>query len=216
MPDLASCYFCGTIAGSVSERPIADAPDAPPELDRTILLCQSCREKLDTILEPVFDQESTDTSGQSTADTTPDTASNPDPEDASMTWPEAKPSQRRADRDDTHQSTTASPELDRDGNAQETDKEEPTPEPDEPAAKSGDENEDATESTKPRAEELPDGTRQVLRLLRNREFPVNRAEIEEVARNAYELDRNESRRVIEALIDHDILREVDGQLQPND
>lgn len=221
MPDLASCYFCGTIADSVTERPIADVPNAPPELERTILLCQGCGEKLDTILTPVFKQQSTKNHESPTdADTAVESAGKSRNEggNAGMTWPEPTPqNQRQQNEPSTTESTRQRGKNDPDGyTADPLSDESATAANDRDQASDDEESTESTESTKKSTEELPDGTRQVLRLLRNREFPINRAEIEEVARSAYDFDHGECELVIDALIDHEILRETDGQLHPND
>ncbi|MEF8757637.1 MAG: hypothetical protein V5A33_05330, partial [Halobacteriales archaeon] len=52
----------------------------------------------------------------------------------------------------------------------------------------------------------------VIRLLQNREFPVDRDEIETVATNAYELSHEEFDAVIRVAIDRGVLEEADGQL----
>lgn len=52
----------------------------------------------------------------------------------------------------------------------------------------------------------------VMRLLQNREFPVDRAEIETVAANAYDLSRAECGAVIDLAIDRGLVDEAGGQL----
>lgn len=52
----------------------------------------------------------------------------------------------------------------------------------------------------------------VMRLLQNREFPVDRAEIESVAASAYELGEDECAEVIDLAIDRGLMDEMDGKL----
>jgi hypothetical protein len=52
----------------------------------------------------------------------------------------------------------------------------------------------------------------VMRLLQNREFPVDRMEIEAVASNAYELSEAECAEVIDIAIDRGLLAEEGGEL----
>ncbi|WP_159901671.1 hypothetical protein [Salinirussus salinus] len=52
----------------------------------------------------------------------------------------------------------------------------------------------------------------VMRLLQNREFPVDRAEIETVAASAYELSESECAAVIDLAVDRGLIAERDGQL----
>jgi hypothetical protein len=53
----------------------------------------------------------------------------------------------------------------------------------------------------------------VMRLLQNREFPVDREEIEIVASNAYDLSRSDCTKVIDLAIDRGLLDEDGGQLE---
>jgi hypothetical protein len=66
------------------------------------------------------------------------------------------------------------------------------------------------------AVDLPDETRQILRMLGNREFPVDRGEIVAVTTNAYGVRRDEAAAVIDALLDRGRLREEDGTLYRHD
>ncbi len=52
----------------------------------------------------------------------------------------------------------------------------------------------------------------VMRLLQNREFPVERSEIETVAASAYSLSEQECAEVIDLAVDRDLLEESDGLL----
>ncbi len=56
----------------------------------------------------------------------------------------------------------------------------------------------------------------VMRLLQNREFPVDREEIEVVAANAYQVARSDCATVIDVAVDRGLLEEVDGQLRKPD
>ncbi|WP_168191213.1 hypothetical protein [Haloprofundus sp. MHR1] len=62
-----------------------------------------------------------------------------------------------------------------------------------------------------RAEE-PAEFRTVMRLLSNREFPVDRAEIESLASGAYELDDSQVRDILDHAVDRGVLAERNGQL----
>lgn len=57
-----------------------------------------------------------------------------------------------------------------------------------------------------------DAYRQVLRLLRNREFPVDRAEIEDIAASAYELSPAECEGAINTIVQKGLLIEENGKL----
>jgi len=58
--------------------------------------------------------------------------------------------------------------------------------------------------------------RQVIRLLQNREFPVDRAEIEDVAASAYQISPETCHRVIDEAIERDLLAERDGDIVPKE
>jgi hypothetical protein len=60
--------------------------------------------------------------------------------------------------------------------------------------------------------EFPRESRRILRLLDNREFPVDRDDIVTVATNAYDVTREEAESVIDLLIERDELTEEDGTL----
>ncbi|SFR32090.1 hypothetical protein [Halogeometricum limi] len=59
----------------------------------------------------------------------------------------------------------------------------------------------------------PPQFRKVMRLLNNREFPVDRAEITDLASGAYGLERSEAAEILDYAIQRDVLREDDGQLR---
>ena len=101
----------------------------------------------------------------------------------------------------------AEPETD-EGSGDGSDEEpEPSPDEGEPSATTADR---SAGSSGP----MPDARtyNRVVRLLQNREFPVDRDEIEAVATNAYELSHEEFDAVIRLAIDRGVLEEEDGQL----
>jgi hypothetical protein len=53
---------------------------------------------------------------------------------------------------------------------------------------------------------------QLLRFLRNREFPIPRTEAETIAQSAYDLSAAEASEVIQLTVDRDVLDERDGEL----
>lgn len=59
----------------------------------------------------------------------------------------------------------------------------------------------------------PPNFRKVMRLLNNREFPVDRAEITDIASGAYDLDRGQVDDIIDHAVQRDVLAEDDGQLR---
>jgi hypothetical protein len=59
----------------------------------------------------------------------------------------------------------------------------------------------------------PPGYRKVMRFLENRQFPVPRAEAEQLAADAYELDEDAVADAIDHAVRYGRLREVDGDLK---
>jgi len=56
----------------------------------------------------------------------------------------------------------------------------------------------------------------VMRLLENREFPVEKDEFVTVAANAYQISRDDCEKVLALAVEHGLLREDDGQLYDGD
>ncbi|EMA11511.1 hypothetical protein SAMN05443574_103214 [Haloarcula vallismortis] len=56
----------------------------------------------------------------------------------------------------------------------------------------------------------------VMRLLQNREMPVDRTEIREVAVNAYDIDGEQFDAIIDAAVDRDLIGQENGQLVESD
>jgi len=56
----------------------------------------------------------------------------------------------------------------------------------------------------------------VMRLLQNRKMPVDRAEIREVAVNAYDIDGEQFDAIIDAAVDRDLIGQANGQLVESD
>jgi hypothetical protein len=70
----------------------------------------------------------------------------------------------------------------------------------------------ATDGAEPERDDLDRVYYKLLRFLRNREFPIPRAEAEAVARSAYDLTEREATQVIQRAVDRDVLAERDGDL----
>jgi hypothetical protein len=209
MDHLSSCYFCGT----ATDTPLRDYRVVPVELREvdavaTVTLCSSCHVKLERLLGPVV--EAAGESGVTL-----------DAHDGSV--PASGGNRGTADAADSH---AESSDHERNGGA---DSEE-GPLTDEPApdGTAGDDEliegtedeaeEDETEDTETGDEPATRTTvsaleyNKVMRLLQNREFPVDRAEIQTVAANAYGLAQHECAEVIDLAIDRGLIDERDGQL----
>jgi hypothetical protein len=86
---------------------------------------------------------------------------------------------------------------------------------DDTAAKEGgdcDEDEAVTGMDAASSTDLDRVYHKLLRFLRNREFPIPRAEAEAVAQSAYDLTEQEASRVVQRAVDRDVLEERDGDL----
>lgn len=81
MPDISSCYFCSTIDGITEYPVIPDEFDPPEKHQQVLVVCDSCRTKLERVLEPVVQYVETTQSPSGTkeeSDRPQDTSSDPD------------------------------------------------------------------------------------------------------------------------------------------
>lgn len=224
MVDLASCYFCGSVEG-LKEYPVIPQDLYPPdEAQRTIVVCPSCREKLGAVLEPIFEyldspastrskEGRTSTQSRAAPETTP--APEQSPTTAETTSPPPA---------ETGQST-ANPTPQRESGVS-TNGADEQPEGEIPQMlEDGHETNDRryTDSRgagyrwepgeeKESSNGLSDGAKQVARLLQNRDFPVDREAIEDLANSAYGLSRETSVEALDALIDRGYITESEGVL----
>ncbi|WP_336336852.1 hypothetical protein [Haloarcula brevis] len=236
MDQLSSCYFCGgALDASLSEYPIIPKSlDPAAENQGTVVLCSTCREKLATIVEPAVEAARADArEAVAASDPSPAESSGPSgdsdtstdgeravdgviepAEDGSLLGDDgasvAERSRRPAKTDSTPESDpaeTASADA-----------------PDERAAASAEANAEGSDGD---AGENADGAadspsltkleyNKVMRLLQNREMPVDRAEIREVAVNAYDIDGEQFDAIIDAAVDRDLIGQANGQLVESD
>ncbi|WP_408960053.1 hypothetical protein [Natrinema sp. 74] len=264
MHELRSCDFCGADAAGAFEI-------VPPELEpteaeqRRVVLCADCKDRLETLLEPLLaragleetaadkcdasddDSASTGsvvaTTGDSTRqrDRTPrsrpnatvsksdaDPETDADPEAASETAHEADASdaslledgitfEHGDEADDAEVDATAIDELVAEAESDATD---------------ADENDERTASDGESAAENNEGTAsdddstdaptsppavysKVVRLLRNREFPMQRRAVEELAAGAYDLESHEAEAIVDyALEDGEFVEEREMLVRP--
>jgi ribosome-binding protein aMBF1 (putative translation factor) len=186
MADLAACYFCGTaLDDALQTVRLGDGP--------SLTLCRSCREKLERVLDAVEDGTAADATETTRAEQ--GTASSTTVDDP--------------------QGPTAGEAVTTDGSAS-TDP--PETEPSSPAAEA---NADSTkDATTDEERSVVAGDQdvsaleynKVMRMLKNRDFPVDRDEFVAVAANAYQVSYTDCDRVIDAAIDQGLLEEADGRL----
>lgn len=263
MDRLSSCYFCGAaLDASLDEYPVVPPtlrPDA--ETRKTVVLCPTCRRKLDAVLESVTEAvdgdgldgveetlgdedvlRSVETGDRSGADagesgsddgsTDAGTAADPDDRDGDdqpwISGEEISDGPETTDGESGGGSAPASPEggagpdgLD-DRRSGESGADQPDGERPEPDETSADRDSGATDDGSSGSAELSDAklTRlentKVMRLLENREFPVDRDEFVTVAANAYQVSRDDCDKVIDLAVEHGLLREENGQLYGGD
>lgn len=196
MDRLESCYFCGTSDGTLDEYPVVpDSLSPTPDEQAAVTLCPDCRRKLATVVKRIA-AVAEDTSADAAAVSGP-TAAPTDAEEPAEPAGEPETSEPLPPEADTEPSAPQSPEAD------DPDRE---ASPDAGAAP----DEDAEDQT---PETLsPFQYNKVMRLLENREFPVDVAEFESIATNAYQLEPGDVQAVIEAAIDRGLIeRGPDGE-----
>jgi len=219
MEQLSSCYFCGgALDVSLSEYPVVPKRlRSGTEDTKTVVLCQSCRRKLGTILEPVVEATGVETvPGDDQNEAGIDAQLDPSESSDTNETDEDHP----FDDESEWESAAAREEAKTDGSETET-ATEPAAESDTaagsdsgPAVEAG--NADAaSESDDAGPSEDPELTRleysKVMRLLENRQFPVDKAEIREVAESAYDIDPGEFDAVVDAAVERGLIGEANGQ-----
>ncbi|UVE51145.1 hypothetical protein KU306_04485 [Haloferax larsenii] len=237
MHELRTCDFCGADAVGVFE--MLPPAFTPADDQRRIVLCESCRETLTDAVKPLLDRldadASVDVADDAPAETGANVTTNTGPEgsvgDASATeavGAEPEPSPSVPDDYDASDASEGE-DGDGDGDGDKT-KDEGTETEDSTdgettavnAADSSDEdvlaeepNEtDAKESNETDAEDIgpePPNFRKVIRILQNREFPVERAEVEALASGAYDLDDQQVADIFDYAIKRGLLEE-DGKM----
>jgi cell pole-organizing protein PopZ len=219
MDRLASCYFCGdAFDASLSEYPVVPEELQPPEDGPTVVLCGDCREKLEAVIEEVVAATRDDGAGG-----TATAAREAERDTQSTNGADSADSSGSSLFDDGEETPTT------DANEWES------PVSDD----SDDEASGATDADTPGTGEASTGTttangtsdtgaadsggaedgptlskleyNKVMRLLKNRPFPVDRAEIRDVATSAYDIGPDEFDAVIEAAIERDLLAVENGQ-----
>ena len=154
MPQLRSCYFCGSVGGSLREYELVPERLVAAGESRSAVLCSDCREKLRRVLEPLI--ESTEATGTD--------RSEPHATDIGEVTFEAAD----ATAGDAERATD-----DRDGGADDDD--------------------------------VPDGYYKVLRLLQNREFPMERADLTALVTGAYDVSEPQCDRIVETAVERGVL-----------
>lgn len=206
MDRLASCYFCGdAFDASLSEYPVVPKALQPLEDGPTVVLCGDCRRKLGAVVEEVVAAAE---GGSSADDATADGQSQTE----TLATNGAEPTDQSSDslRDDG--TTTDGDEWESPaGHDSEDEAASTVSEPDATATADGDDESDTTEADEAEPTLTKLEYNKVMRLLQNRPFPVDTAEIREVATSAYDIDPSEFDAVIEAAVSRDLIAVEDGQ-----
>lgn len=240
MDRLSSCYFCGdAVDAALEEYPLVDPRRHPDvETDQRVVLCPSCRRKLTSVIERVLESalngEQPDLEAGGIADLGDeeelvdlDESIEQSDNGEEMT---ATSVERVGDEDEqSYSRSTAASDLSAD---------ESGGDPGEPATDESDTvetsesdaaatDESATDDDSG-AESTPDKTQQstasdskpyskaehnkVVKLLQNREFPVEIEEITVVSRSAYGIDRDTTHAIIESLIERGVVEDQGDRL----
>ncbi|WP_229115540.1 hypothetical protein [Halapricum desulfuricans] len=240
MDHLVSCYFCGdAVDAQLEEYPLAASGRV--ETGTSVVLCPSCRRKLTTVVEEVLDAaiESADsqpveldgdpletleeptTGGMAVTDV--ESVDPRDDESSDVTGDQADEDDGEGDvevsenddDDDVRVDESADSGTRIDENDSDDAGETTAPEERE-TADSEDVGETPADTTSQTATADDDFRRseynKVVRLLQNREFPVEIEEITVVARSAYGIDRDTTHAILNALIENEILEDRGDEL----
>lgn len=185
MDRLASCYFCGAAADTeITDYPVIPRELAPEDGQQgMVALCPSCREKLAQILDPIV--ATIDQAGDSTGD---------------------------AAQSESPPRLEVSPREEPDTDASEDD------------GPGGGDAPVVSEEAEEASSDIDSGLsiddvsvskqefHKVMRLLGNREFPVDRAAFEVVATNAYDVSSDQVDAILRVAVDQGLIAEDGDQL----
>lgn len=235
MRQLRSCDFCGADSDGVYEV-------LPPELSptesqqRRVALCADCLDTLETVVEPLLDrlgvESAEDGEGGERGRVERGRTERSDSRGSNAPMmaggdPNGGLSEEASDPvsgdhgDD--RSRTADPETSGIADAADEEAGSPLREADAEDAgereaagdgtDAGDEDGEENAGDDAAAAEEPPQFRKVMRLLNNREFPVDRTEVEELASGAYDLDDDHVRDIIDYAVERGVLADDGGTLR---
>jgi len=179
MPKLRSCYFCGSVGDSLREYEVVPERLVASGESRSAVLCSDCREKLRRVLEPLVEAAESSATGGPDHGTVAIGEVTFESDDAT-TDDEAATDGRDGDGDDETVTVTGR-DTDDGGDESETD--------------------DGGDT------DVPDGYHKVLRLLQNREFPMERADLTALVTGAYDISEPQCERILETAIERGVLVE---------
>ena len=234
MRQVRTCDFCGDDATGLYEPLPASIPDAP-----RLLLCDACRDRLSSVVDPLVAHLGGDgdagvgpassprdaSSGASPGRTGPDAAAD---DLAEREWPEdpgeasVEPTgsadgeatdgpSRTSNRPSVEPAADDDPDSTPESVGAEAAAAAPSADPAEEVSVS--ESRDASGRSQTERGGAPRGYRKVMRFLENRQLPIDRAEAERLASEAYDLDAGEVGTAIDHAVQYGRLREVSGELR---
>jgi hypothetical protein len=231
MEQLSSCYFCGdALDASLDEYPVVPASLRPSAGDRrTVVLCGDCKRKLDAVMEAVVDAvDEHDPESGSVSDieatlgddedvlrSVDDEGSRSADDDSSDGRAGTGANGSSGERERKYTSSrragfTGDDRESRSGGHRSADDDGPSPDRDPDEA--GDEENAEDDEADPDVTLTRLENTKVMRLLQNREFPVERDDFVTVASSAYEVSPRDCDKVVDLAVEHDLLREEGGQL----
>jgi len=194
--ELRSCYFCGTGGDAL------DTHDVGTDAAVRITLCPDCHGKLGRVLDAVGDDggdRGFDAAGEVTFDD--ETRSAPattDTEDATPSASDADSTPAGPTDEGGNRNAGAADARDGDGSSDDGDTDESGGRPHGLNTGAGGD---------------IDTYRKALRMLRNREFPMERTAVVDLLSTAYDLDRDECDEVIDFAVDRGLLAEDGSELR---
>lgn len=229
MDRLSSCYFCGgALDASLAEYPVVPKRLRSPDAERrTVVLCQTCCRKLGTVVEEVVaaaEGESDAADARDTRDASGDreaqSASEADPMATNETTEAGDPERGDPLLEGAMEATgveTAEDEAADSTGAAATETPPATGESpsgaDAPASddaeRAGSDEGDSGGASLTRLE-----YNRVMRLVQNRQLPAEKAEIREVAVNAYDIEPEEFDAITDAAVERGLIGEADGRFVP--
>jgi hypothetical protein len=182
--------------------PSASSPSSPPDRDEP----SGSADQPAVTFSTATDREADDGDAEGRSPSTAPSGTSADDAGASST-----PSAEAESNEDTHDAATAegTAAADDEGATGDDSTSEPASPSTEGEATAADDEDADTPAAPAHSERV---YHQLLRFLRNREFPIPRTEAEAVAQSAYDLSASEATEVIQLAVDRDVLAERDGEL----
>ncbi len=198
MRALQRCDFCGEQAAGTFEIIPEELNPTEAERRRTVL-CESCKTQLETLIDPLIERAG-GKPAQTTTGESAETASAPETESTATS------------ESDGLIGASEDGSLLGDSESGDESEKQGTGSGQEQSAETTDSTQ-TTQSSQAESDDPPENYGKVLRLLRNREFPMTREEIVTIATSAYELKARNVQQIIDESVDRGEFVETSGQLE---